>query len=621
MQASSPGRVLVAALAGVALLACASGGTPVADAAPAGCQASKKPTRLTLVRKVGRTVGQLRWRAPLRAPAAARYRVYRNGRTVGQTTKRSMRVRITPGRSYRFRVAVMGTGCGAQKLIRVRLRGPSTPRHVAVGDGSGATVRLTWSPSRRGDAPLAGYRLFRDGRTWGQTKKTSRDIPIASNRSYRFSVAAVDKRGQLSPRSTPVTLQTGHRAPKTPVGVQAVAVDDSTIGVTWEPTTATRGRVSGYRILRDDRVVAQVKGTSAAVGNLAATTTYRFQVQAVDALGYLSDPSASVLARTHDPVPTAGHAHTWLLASTGQSFVDFRANYRSIGFVYPTYFDCTPAGELQGTDDPLVTRWSRARRVLVMPRINCQRTQVVHDILTNPSVRAQWQAGMVDLVDRYGYDGLALDFEAGPAADRAAMTSFVADLAAALHARGKRLTQAVSAKTYDSLTHPRSGIFDYPALAQHVDHLFVMAWGIHWSTSSPGASDDIGWVTAVANYVASQPTPAKFVLGAHLYAMDWPAGGGPSNPGRPMEHADVVALIASVGATPVLDPATDAYHFSYVDSAGTSHEVWFGDASTVNRRMLLARSLGFGGVGFWRLGREDQRLWSDALLAPGAGWL
>lgn len=614
------GRLVAVLVAAATLVIAAAGETPAAAAAGTRCQ-SQQPTALAISRGLGSTAAQLHWRAPRRVPASAsvRYRVYRNGRTVGQTRRRSMRVRVSLGRSYRFKVAVIGTGCSAQKLIKVLRRSPSTPQHVAAGDGSGASVRISWSASKRGDAPLAGYRLFRDGQTYGQSKRTWRDVPIASNRTYRFTVAAVDSQGRMSAKSTTVTVSTGHRPPLVPQGVTAVAVDDATVGVTWEPSQATRGRVTGYRILRDDRVVMQVAGTSAVIGNLASSTTYRFQVQAVDSLGYLSDASPVVAARTQDPTPTAGHAHTWLLASTGQSFADFRANYRSIGFVYPTYFDCAATGALEGNDDPLVTRWARARQVKVLPRVNCQRTQLVHAILTDPALRAQWLAGMLDLVDRYGYDGLALDFEAGPATDRAAMTSFVTDLAGALHARGKRLSQAVSAKTAESFTHPRSGIFDYAALAQQADTLFVMAWGIHWSTSAPGASDDLNWVTAVADYVATQPLRAKFVLGAHLYAMDWPNGGGPGNPGQAMEYADAMALMATVGATPVLDPVSDAFHFTYVAN-GVSHDVWFGDATTVAHRLRLAQSRGLGGVGFWRLGREDQRLWSDPLLVPGASW-
>jgi hypothetical protein len=89
---------------------------------------------------------------------------------------------------------------------------------------------------------------------------------------------------------------------------------------------------------------------------------------AIDSLGSTSAPSATVTARTQDPVPTSGHAQAYLLASTGQSFADFRAHYRQIGVVYPTYFDCrgTPLG-LVGQDDPLVTRWAQARKVRVLP--------------------------------------------------------------------------------------------------------------------------------------------------------------------------------------------------------------------------------------------------------------
>jgi spore germination protein YaaH len=47
--------------------------------------------------------------------------------------------------------------------------------------------------------------------------------------------------------------------------------------------------------------------------------------------------------------------------------------------------------------------------------------------------------------------------------------------------------------------------------------------------------------------------------------------------------------------------------------------VWFADAQTMGRRLQLARAAGIG-IGFWRLGNEDQRMWSDPLLQPGVAW-
>jgi spore germination protein YaaH len=151
------------------------------------------------------------------------------------------------------------------------------------------------------------------------------------------------------------------------------------------------------------------------------------------------------------------------------------------------------------------------------------------------------------------------------------------------------------------------------------DRVFVMNWGWHWETSDPGAPDDMEMCRQVADYVASMPNKSRFVLGTQLYGLDWANGGGPQNRAAALEHTDVSALIARYGAQPVLDPLSDSWVFDYVDSAGARHEVWFPDAATIARRIRLARERGLG-VGFWRLGEEDPRIWNDAQIAAGSSW-
>jgi spore germination protein YaaH len=69
-----------------------------------------------------------------------------------------------------------------------------------------------------------------------------------------------------------------------------------------------------------------------------------------------------------------------------------------------------------------------------------------------------------------------------------------------------------------------------------------------------------------------------------------------------------------VGATPTRNSSSDALTFSYTDGAGAHHDVWYTDATTETDRIKLAHTSGFGGSGVWRLGHEDQRLWSDPLF-------
>ena len=74
------------------------------------------------------------------------------------------------------------------------------------------------------------------------------------------------------------------------------------------------------------------------------------------------------------------------------------------------------------------------------------------------------------------------------------------------------------------------------------------------------------------------------------------AGAGPSRPGRRL----------------VLDRAVDEPTFSYT-RAGVAHRVWYMDAQAIADRLQIARANGLG-VGVWRLGEEDQSLWSSASL-------
>ena len=169
----------------------------------------------------------------------------------------------------------------------------------------------------------------------------------------------------------------------------------------------------------------------------------------------------------------------------------------------------------------------------------------------------------------HDYDGVDVDFETGLPGDRAAYTSFVTDLAARLHAIGKKLAVDVSAKTADDPTHPRSGLYDYPAVAAAADVVFVMAWGIRWTTSEPGPNtEDMAWLRAVVHYVNTLPDREKYVMGTPLYGLDWPRPAGPGAPARALEWSDIAALSARVGVPAAYDALAHEAHFSYVAADG-----------------------------------------------------
>ena len=591
-------------------------GPGVASSTATACPA---PLRLQFVRKTGATAGLLRWRAPRTKVSTAGYRVFRNGVVVGQTRKLQLRVRVTPGRRVTLSVRVaLHSGrtlpCRAAIVRRVTWKPPTTPRNVTVEEQESG-IRIAWTRSLRGEGRLVGYRVFRDGAALRQVKGLSLIVALPPLRTATFWVRAVDSRGKLSPRSLQARVVRGHTAPTVPPRVLASAVSDREVALSWDPSSGSGGVRLSYQVRRNGQLVTQISGTELRVGNLFPSTTYSFAITAVDSLGYRSAETPPVEVTTQAPPQTSGGTFAFVLASTSRSFHALQAHYQQIGTVVPTYFDCRSDGAFEGKDDPLISRWAKARGIRVHARWNCQRTATLNRILRDPGTRESALAGIVDTVVANGYDGANIDFEAGAAVDRDAFSSFINDLAARIHAAGKTLSVDVSAKFKDVKNHPRSTFYDYDALSNSADTILVMAWGIHWSTSKPGAIDDLSWVTQVADYVAARPRREKFVLGFGLYGFDWPNGGGTAHPGTPLEYEDIMTLAGKVGAAPATDLAAQSPMFRYTEDNGVQHEVWYVDAASLGLRLEVARSRGLR-IGLWRLGREDQKIWSLPALAP-----
>ncbi len=300
----------------------------------------------------------------------------------------------------------------------------------------------------------------------------------------------------------------------------------------------------------------------------------------------------------------------FLLSSAPESLRDMKAHARSIGVVYPTYFYCeTPGGRIVGADVPAITAGARALHKTVMPRFSCQEGATVHTLLTEPAARTRTLAGLVRIARDPSYEGLSLDLENDGAADREALSTFVAALAQRLHAMGKKLTVVVDGVTGEDLGHA-TAFYDDRALSAAADAVFVLAWGAHWEGSAPGPIAPLSYVEGVVDYLSALPNASRFVLGAPMYGIDWPEQEGHAGGGTAYQYAGILGLARSVGATPTREPLSGEMTFTYTNAQGVAHRVWYLDAHAIAARMRIARAHGLR-VGVWRLGSEDQTLWSS----------
>jgi spore germination protein YaaH len=329
----------------------------------------------------------------------------------------------------------------------------------------------------------------------------------------------------------------------------------------------------------------------------------------------------------------AARVQAFLLASAPDSFADLQAHAASVEVLYPTYYECAPgSGRIEGHDVPAIDAYAAAHDIPLLPRFNCQTGPTVEAILGEGALRARTLASLYALAADPAYAGLSLDLENAGASDRAALDSFVAALATRLHAMHRKLTVVVDGVPGEEPGHA-TYLYDYAALSAAANHVFVLAWGAHWEGSGPGPIAPLPWVREVIAHIASLPTARRFVLGEPLYGLDWttgtqagggqattegPADGGSFGGGQTtgqrataLQFSGITALIHTVGAKPQLDSSTDELTFAY-RREGFTHRVWYLDARAVLNRLKLARAASLA-VGVWRLGSEDQSLWSATL--------
>ena len=191
---------------------------------------------------------------------------------------------------------------------------PSAPSGLSATPVSASRIDLDWSASTD-NVSVAGYRVERcQGATCANFAEiaqpaatTYSDTTLTAGTTYRYQIRAIDTSGNLGGYSAIVNQTTPSpdtQAPSAPSGLTATAVSASRIDLSWSASTDDVS-VAGYRVERcagasctNFAEIAQPTATSYSDTALAASTTYRYRVRAVDSSGNLSGYSAIASAAT-----------------------------------------------------------------------------------------------------------------------------------------------------------------------------------------------------------------------------------------------------------------------------------------------------------------------------------
>lgn len=289
----------------------------------------------------------------------------------------------------------------------------------------------------------------------------------------------------------------------------------------------------------------------------------------------------------------------------------------TLSVISPSYFDINSDGSLKlnNVSAEFVTamhnngirvvpflsnHWDRAGGVNALNNIE----QLVEDIAA--------------AVEQYGLDGVNVDIENVTHTHRDQYTQLIRRLRQRLPA-DKEVSVAVAAnpKGWNTGWH---GSYDYAALGEVADHLFIMAYDEHYQGGEAGPVASIDFVEQSIQYALQFVPAEKVVLGIPFFGRVWNTSGSVNGDGISINRA--LELIERYGGRISYDRDARSPKAEFTIRAGDpsftlngrtlpvgDYVLWYEDSDSIKEKLSLVGKYGLKGAGNWSAGQETRDVW------------
>jgi peptidoglycan-N-acetylglucosamine deacetylase len=336
------------------------------------------------------------------------------------------------------------------------------------------------------------------------------------------------------------------------------------------------------------------------------------------------------------------------------SYSSFKEHVHQIDFLFPQWFHATaPSGTLMATngdthreyqvvDGATVHDPDEGDKVKHVIQAAREDTEVFPHLNNYNAPAGEWDSKFGDLlkdgarraalrqqIGRFFtaypvYHGLSLDFESLKDDADPAYMAFIHELYGDMHQRGLQLYVNTAVATSDN---------DLKQIAANSDGIILMNYDEHQTTSDPGPIASQDWFVDNLTRVLKVVPKKKLICAVGNYGYDWtlsnppaPKKGSHKKPVKPQvlftedfPVAEAWQRASDADAHLDLDDDSLNPHFEYIDEdTNQRHVVWFLDGVTMLNQMRAARQIGLTTFALWRLGGEDNSMWSvwDKPSAP-----
>lgn len=289
-----------------------------------------------------------------------------------------------------------------------------------------------------------------------------------------------------------------------------------------------------------------------------------------------------------------------------QSVEDAKKHVENLDVVFPDCFSIKPdSGEIVQNIDSSLLSFFQNTNVLLLPRLSNTDENggwlgtEFGSIIKDSENRTILIENILKALQRYNLKGINLDIENLDQESREDYLDFLSELKDLLHQNRMYLT--VDVPMNDSA-------FDYESIGEIADMAVVMAYDEHYAGGESGPIASQSWFTDGIDEMVKKIPKEKLLVGLGQYAYDWNTSKKSS--ADTMGFDETMTLANEVEADVQTDKDSINGNFSYQDSKGDKHSVWFLDAISLWNQYQISQKDDVLGISLWRTGLEDPTIWN-----------
>lgn len=284
----------------------------------------------------------------------------------------------------------------------------------------------------------------------------------------------------------------------------------------------------------------------------------------------------------------------------------------NVNVMSPRWFFLEGSGRLHDYTDMTLLKWAKQHNKVVWAMLgNSFDMEATHNLLSSQTETAKFTRSLITLVQRYGLQGINVDFENIHPDDRSYFTRFIKQLSEEMHEAGAILSVNVSPELGTDWT----AAFDYEAIGQYADYVVLMGYDEHWSGSPyAGSVASLPWVRSGLDTLRQDVPNHKIILGLPFYNRDWRIKGNSTSVAA-IASTDITLheqsnLMHSFKFRPVWNDKLSQYIATYT-SSGATQRIWLEDSRSLSLKYQMALKQGIAGFAYWHIGGETPEIWTS----------